>query len=43
MIDEITKFLNKYDMDVRKSHDARFMDQSVHQTLSVSSQIVSST
>lgn len=27
MIDEITKFLNKYDMDVRKSHDARFMDQ----------------
>ena len=27
MIDVITKFLNKYDLDVRKSHDARFMDQ----------------
>ena len=27
MIDTITKFLNQYDLDVRKSHDARFMDQ----------------
>ena len=27
MISEITKFLTKYDLDVRKSHDARFMDQ----------------
>lgn len=27
MIDVITKFLNLYDLDVRKSHDARFMDQ----------------
>ena len=27
MIDVITKFLSKYDLDVRKSHDARFMDQ----------------
>ena len=27
MINVITKFLNQYDLDVRKSHDARFMDQ----------------
>ena len=27
MIDTITKFLKQYDLDVRKSHDARFMDQ----------------
>lgn len=27
MIDTIAKFLNQYDLDVRKSHDARFMDQ----------------
>ena len=27
MIETITKFLNQYDLDVRKSHDARFMDQ----------------
>ena len=29
MIDTITTFLNQFDLDIRKSHDARFM---VHQT-----------